>query len=243
MKVEELRNEFEIGYNAIASMSSPGLDSYEISVFLTKAQLELVKDYYNTFGNKYQDGFEASEKRRQDLKELVKDYKTAVKLPKIDEISTNSQFFEIPANVFLPIYESVNFSNPTCPADYNVNVYVKTHDEYNIQISNPFKRPDSTTIWRLDSSNHGTKNIVELINPRSIGQYNLRYIKYPSPIIIEDLINVEPGLSIDGISVKTECELREEVHREIIDRAIELALRDYKPEGLSTKVQLDQRNE
>jgi hypothetical protein len=29
--------------------SAPGLDDYEISVFLTKAQLEIVKNYYDPF--------------------------------------------------------------------------------------------------------------------------------------------------------------------------------------------------
>ena len=37
----KFKNEFLIQYNAIASNSSPGLDDYEISVYLTKAQLEL----------------------------------------------------------------------------------------------------------------------------------------------------------------------------------------------------------
>ena len=40
-----------------------------------------------------------------------------------------------------------------------------------------------------------------------------------------------------------ECELNEEIQREIIDRAVELALRDYKPQNLQNVVQLDQRNE
>ena len=65
MAVTELNNEFDIHYNAIASQSAPGLDFYEKSVFLTKAQLELVKNYYNPKGNKYQTGFENSEKRRK----------------------------------------------------------------------------------------------------------------------------------------------------------------------------------
>jgi len=70
----EFKNEFNIHYNSIATMSAPSIDDYEISVYLTKAQLELVKDYYNPEGNKYKRGFEGSEKRRVDLKELVKNY-------------------------------------------------------------------------------------------------------------------------------------------------------------------------
>jgi hypothetical protein len=39
------------------------------------------------------------------------------------------------------------------------------------------------------------------------------------------------------------CELSESLHREILDRAVEIALRDYKPQGLESKITLDQRNE
>lgn len=50
--------------------------------------------------------------------------------------------------------------------------------------------------------------------------YSLRYIREPKPIILEDL---EEGDSIGGISVRTECELPEELHQDILDRAVLLA--------------------
>lgn len=40
-----------------------------------------------------------------------------------------------------------------------------------------------------------------------------------------------------------ECELDHSVHDEILDRAIELALGDYKQEDLAVKAQLNMRNE
>ena len=69
--------------------------------------------------------------------------------------------------------------------------------------------------------------------------------KYPKPIILSDLNLLFPGenLTIDGLSGPVGCELDPEIHREIIDRAVELALRDYKPSNLESKIQLDQRNE
>ena len=78
MTVEELNNEFDIHYNSIAGQSSPNLDLYEKSIFFTKAQLELVKNYYDPQSNRKQKGFEASEKRRTDLKELIKNYKSLI---------------------------------------------------------------------------------------------------------------------------------------------------------------------
>lgn len=245
MTAKEMKFEFEIGYNAIASMSAPGIDDYELSVYLTKAQEELVKDYYNPLGNKYQSGFENSEKRRSDLKELVVDLKTDEKVETLLGISKYSQFFKIPTNVFLPIFESCDFADTDCDIYKGVTIYVKSHDEYNIQIANPFKNPDNQTVWRLNLSSIQDEYVVELISTRKIAKYNLRYIKFPEPIIITNLNTAFPGqgLSIDGSTLQADCKLYKGIHREIVDRAIELSLRDYKEAGLSSKVQLDTRNE
>ena len=47
MTTQEFSNEFEVLYNNIMSNQAPGLDEYEKSIFLTKAQEELVRDYFN----------------------------------------------------------------------------------------------------------------------------------------------------------------------------------------------------
>lgn len=245
MTLSEFKNEFQIHYNAIATQSAPGLDDYEISVFLTKAQLEIIKNYYNPKGNKYKEGFESSEKRRVDLKELVKTEITTTTISSFDGLSENSFFYVIPDEVFLIIYETVIFKDTNCNIRKQITVVPKTHDEYNLQSDNPFKNPDSKTVWRVNISKLQNKKVVELISEYPIEEYQLRYIKYPKPIIISDLNLLFPGenLTIDSLSGPSECELDPEIHREIIDRAVELALRDYKPSNLESKIQLDQRNE
>jgi hypothetical protein len=245
MTITEFNNEFDIHYNAIASNSAPGLDPYEKSVFLTKAQLEIVKDYYNPLGNKYKKGFENSEKRRTDLKELVINHNSTTTVTSSSGLSSDSKFFVIPNNVFLIVYETATVTTDDCFVDKQVNIVPKTHDEYNIQIDNPFKQPHKNKIWRLNISKISDNKVVELISPYTISKYQFRYIKYPAPIILADLATTFPGegLSIDGITTPQTCALDESIHREILDRAVELALRDYKPTNLESKIQLDQRNE
>ena len=63
MKVDEFSNEFDILYNNITSNQAPGLDEYEKSVFLTKAQDEIIKSYFNPRLNKTQEGFDGNERR------------------------------------------------------------------------------------------------------------------------------------------------------------------------------------
>ena len=246
MNLQEFSNEFDIHYNSIAGQSAPNIDDYEKSVFFTKAQLELVKNYYDALSNRKQKGFEATEKRRIDLKELIVNYKNSIPLSLDSGIDINSKFFTIPNNTFLIIQESAKLSsNNNCINNNIANIKAITHDEYNIQKLNPFKKPDEDTLWRLDIAKYDNNQIVEIISPYDIAEYHMRYIKYPKPIILKDLTVTFPGenLSIDGFTAETQCELNESIHREILDRAVELALRDYKPQNLDSKIQLDQRNE
>jgi hypothetical protein len=242
MTLTEFRNKFNIQYNAIATMSAPSIDDYELSVYLTKAQLEIIKNYYNPNGNKYKEGFEGSEKRRVDLKELVKTHVSSDTIISFDGLSDDSKFFVIPNDVFLIIYETVKLDG--CKNE-QITVVPKTHDEFNTQIKNPFKNPDKKTVWRLNISKSNNLKVIELISSIDILNYKFRYIKFPKPIIISNLTTSFPGenLSIDGITSQTECELDIGIHEEILDRAVELALRDYKPSNLESKIQLDTRNE
>lgn len=244
MTVGELNNEFDIHYNSIAGQSSPNLDLYEKSIFFTKAQLELVKDYYDPQSNRKQKGFEASEKRRTDLKELIKNYKSLIYFSDNNAIDSNSKFFNIPNDVFIITNEKGIIKDTGCFEGKSLNIKPMTQDEYNIQIDNPFKRPNEKVAWRLDFSKINNNKVVEIVTPYKI-EYNLRYIKYPKPIILGDLDILFPSenLSIDGQTSPSTCELDIEIHKEIVDRAVELALRDYKPNGLESKIQLDQRNE
>ena len=245
MTTVEMNNEFDIHYNAIASQSAPGLDLYEKSVYLTKAQEEIVKNHYTAEGNKYKEGFENSEKRRVDLKELVKTYNSTTSIISSNGLSNDSKFFTIPDDVFLMVYETATLDTGDCSNGIQTEVVPKTHDEYNVQYGNPFKKPDKSTIWRLNISKFGDDNVVELICPFKILNYKIRYIKYPNPIILTDLNITFPseGLSINSITALTECELDQSIHKEILDRAVEIALRDYKPSNLESKIQLDLRNE
>ena len=71
MTNSEFSNEFDILYNNIMSNQAPGIDEYEKSVFLTKAQDEIVKAYFNPKGNKFLEGFDGSEKRQMDFSMII----------------------------------------------------------------------------------------------------------------------------------------------------------------------------
>lgn len=248
MTNQELKNEFLISYNAIASNSAPGIDDYELSVYLTKAQLEIIKNYYDPFSNRKQKGFESNEKRRRDLSQLVIDYKTSGAIDNSQKISANSKFYSIPNNLFLIVNERAKITSTDCFNNTIISVRPISYDELNVQIKNPFERPDNSVAWRLDLENISSSRVVEIISPyNTIGslEYQIRYIKYPKPIIITNLATAFPSdsLSINGISAETACELNTSICKEIVDRAVELCLADYRPQYLQVKAQMSTRNE
>ena len=67
MTNQEFSNEFDILYNNVTSNQAPGLDEYEKSVFLTKAQDQIIKDYFDPRSNKVQSGFDESQRRQIDF--------------------------------------------------------------------------------------------------------------------------------------------------------------------------------
>ena len=248
MTNQEFRQQFDISYNAIASMSSPGIDDYELSVYLTTAQLQLIKNYYDPLSNRKQKGFETTEKRRRDLNQLVKDYKTITTISNSFNIDPEAKFYTVPDDLFLIVNEKAKVISEDCYNNKTLTIKPMSYDEYNIQSNNPFEKPNEKVAWRLDLSNINDVKVVEIISPYNILgslEYQIRYIKYPKPIIITNLNTSFPSdnLTIDGVFVETPCELNTEICREILDRAVLLALADYRPQNLQVKAQMSQTNE
>ena len=119
-----------------------------------------------------------------------------------------------------------------------------TLDEYTMLSDNPFKNPNDKRSWRLDlNDTDGGDRIVEVVSliPASGSIYHYRYLKQPSPIVLEDLTLLVPGYSIEGITDETQCKMPKEMHRIILKRAVELATLAYKENTLQNNVQLNTR--
>jgi hypothetical protein len=75
--------------------------------------------------------------------------------------------------------------------------------------------------------------------------YNVRYVCYPSPIIVGDLITSPDvsgmGLTIQGQTAVATCALAELSHREIINIAVENAVLDYRESSLEGRIKVDSR--
>lgn len=220
MTTEEFSNEFDILLNSYSSkdQQSINVDEYEKSVFLTKAQEDLIISVYNGKNSTYE-SFEQTEEIRRYLSNIVK----TIEATRYDNtsiwITSNSYLYDIPKDLWFITYEYAILNDSKLPCKQNINALVipVTQDEFYRVYNNPFKGPSNKRVLRLDSDN----NIIELISKYNIDKYVIRYISKPTPIILEDLTE---DLSINGESKKTECILNTSLHRKILDRAVLLAL-------------------
>lgn len=158
MTTQEFSNEFEVLYNNIMSNQAPGLDEYEKSVFLTKAQEELVRDYFNSRNVKNAQGFDDSQKRQYDFSTLLSGVKlydcadniralAASNLIKFNPIFDNrSRVYLAPSDLFLAINESIEDS-----AKRRYSVLPISYDEYNRLMSKPYGFPLKRQAWRIIS--------------------------------------------------------------------------------------------
>lgn len=229
MTTEEFSNEFDTLLNSYALSpnkygmeSSPltiELDEYEKSVFLTKAQEDIVISLYNG-KNPTGDSFEKTEEIRRYLSDLVKTYTTTKDTSGTNTgINSDSIFFSLPDDLWFITYESVRFSGEGCLNGEEVPVIPTTQDDITRSIRDPFRRPDNKRALRLDLGNNKVEIITGLGD--SIDRYLVRYVTKPDPII---LVNLPDALSINGVKARTECKLNPAIHRSILERAVQLAL-------------------
>lgn len=225
MTNEEFSNEFDILYNNVMSNAAPGLNEYEKSVFLTKAQDEIVKAYFDKSTNKSQQGFDDTERRQIDFSMLMRLVKAEEGTTDISIHSgSNVKHYQKPTDILLYINEVLTVTRNE--ETINLTVVPINYLDYNRLMSKPFKRPLKNQAWRLiiDSSDTSIVEIVPGPND-TISSYIIRYIARPQPIILTDFTS--EGVSLDGINTKQECKLDPILHHEILQRAVELAKAAY----------------
>ena len=260
MTPEEMSNEFDVLYNNITSNQAPGLDEYEKSLFLTKAQDEIIKAYFNPKLNKVQEGFDASERRQIDFSMLIK---TAALTPATEDPvfyigskSSGTFTFDLSDLDYDPLF-IINEKLIVNRGDKEVELRVVplSHTEYDRLTSKPYGRPLKRQAWRLLNADDtrtaviiaGSGDTIRL-KENTHGQkykeaYFLRYIKRPAPIILDSLdgltIDGDGGQDMSGQANPKQCELDPILHHEIVQRAVELAKAAYTGD-LGTQVQLGQ---
>lgn len=221
MNTTEFYNEFNLVYNNLASNQAPGLDKYEISVYLTKAQNMLIDSLYKDF--------EKSEEARKKLSSIVITAKLQDSMVSGDDhLYGGSKMYNLHNyDIRYVVNEKIKMSSNAsmCIKEKFVDVQPVLHDEVDRIMRNPF-RFNLRRALRLDVSVDGDRYHEIISKDNHIDYYQIRYIKNPHPIILEELAS--QGLSIDGFNDASSGELDYTLHRQIVEIAAKLAYADYK---------------
>lgn len=259
MTKEEIIEAFNIQYNNVNSNAAPGFDSYEISYYMTKAHREIINSYYN--GNAKGDSIDSKEKVRSLLSRYIKTESII-----FTETTKESNFLpeltkatlKLNADTWQILAESLILTE-------NKEVLIKpvSYDTLLVISEDPFKKPNLYRAWRLDTQGNNPAVIEEFDQPNinsyfryidllyneriadSIEKYRYTYLMMPEAIVLDNLEEVYgPGFTIDGISneqiPKTISRFLWDI---IINRAVELAVKDYKENTLQNQIAIAQRTE
>lgn len=219
MNVQEFSNTFDtllqpyITKDINGNQNNLAFDEYEKSVFLTKAQEQIVLELYQEL--------EQSEEVRKYLSNLIKT-DNYVPVGEQNESLINNNFksykVEISNDILFMIYEQCTLSDENnCINNKVVSVVPTIHDDLDKVLKNPFKSPNSRKVIRLDFDNK-----IELISKYNISNYKVRYLKKPNPII---LVELEDNLSINNGDTKvSNGETNPILHERIVQRAVQLAV-------------------
>jgi len=244
MTTQEFSDQFAVLLNSYNTESNFGeqaskreivLDEYEKSVLLTQAQDIIVKSYYDRTLNPQGQGFDDSPRRQADFSSLITVVELSTYSPPGTAVKYDDRgvFFQLPttngvtpAVLLIQNEKLLLMQSTTVVSEYVIKPI--SYSEYDRQMSKAYTKPLKKQAWRLFQNPNTGFDIISEVIPRdtlSGGQtwkYRVRYVRRPKPIILENLSGT--GLTIDGVTAVSECELNPIVHIDILNKAVELAI-------------------
>lgn len=240
MTTNEFSDTFDTLLNSYSIQASFGegsskqditLDEYEKSVFLTQAQDIVVKSYFDRTLNQQGQGFDDSPRRQMDYSSLI----TVNYAKKADNndaaYDSRGMLYQCPDNVLFVLNEKLEVFTGDKLKSVSVVVPIN-YKEYDREMSKAYTQPLKKQCWRLFQTEGSSVDVLSEIIPiegtisnEDTVKYKIRYVRRPRPIVLQDFSqDTVDHVNIDGVSVKTECELNPMVHMDILNKAIELAL-------------------
>ena len=219
MTTQEFSIEFDILYNNLASNTAPPINEYEKSVFLTKAQSDIVIELYsgrNNLGLAY----DSTEEAREYLASL----ETTEDVDVMYNEDTKKWSVSYPSEIWYITREELN----------GVEATPCTQDEYAKIKNNPFRGPKAgKRIIRIGNVLLHNENIpLPLSEEGESPKYTYYGIQKPKPIVLPEID--DPSLTIDGENISemlvdgTETPtIHPALHRMILERAVLLAKMAY----------------
>ena len=194
-------------------------------MYLTMAHIEIIDEYSANL--------DLFEKNRSLLTAYLKNDKLTGVIATTKDRGVDYQTFEFSENCWKILKEyAITNSNSS-----GIPIKPITYDGFNTMSVNPYKKPNGLKGWRLDINNDDDSARDVKILFKKIGdtdyikQYDVVYLVTPKSFDLES--DVIPN-SLDNNPFL--CE-------KIINRAVELSVRDYRENTLQNQVQINKRSE
>lgn len=259
MTKEEILQAFDIQYNNISSDASPGFNTYEISYYMTKAHREIVNNYYN--GTAKGDSIDTKEKVRSLLSRYIKTISDSEITRSITDrgLGLERAQIRLSNDVWQLLRESIVLQEGG-----ELLIKPVSYDHLLVIMEDPFKRPNLYKAWRLDTQGpEKPEEITDTESPNdgsyyryvdilfssklkgNVDTYRYTYLMLPEAIVLDNFLDTYgPGFAIDGLTtVQIPATISRFLWDLIINRAVELAVKDYKENTLATQATLNQRVE
>lgn len=233
MDVQGFHNSFFTQVDKIGSLQLPSFEDWEVDLFLNKAMTKILLTRYGG-NNIYKTGFEESQKRTDDLKNLVVSgypFETGVStnVPGIKEsiydlgdmratgntdvtADTNKYLFYVKSRVLM---------------DYGTCIGVKARlslfqqDDVEEVYEDPFNKPQKNKVVAYFENN---KLLIQHSSDSTLTNVRVTFVRLPKPIDIGTYGNAEQ-----------DCELAEHLHEEVITEAVNLALENVESPRVQTQ--------
>ena len=232
MTIQQFHRDFKVFFDKVDSASYPEFLDGEIDIYLNEAQARLVNQRYGK-NNLYQKGFEQTQKRTDDLKNLVR--------TRFTTLSSETSYQYVSDNVYRADLDSLfTDGNLSQSAASDYQFYLKSiaqsckdecctwsrvklahHDDLSSIATDPFNKPTKGRpvvffedgdifIWTEDG--------------HTVDGFQVTFIAQP----------VQMNLGTYGGPV-VECELSEHLHKEILQHAINIALENLSSPRVQTQ--------
>ena len=168
MTIKEFSDEFDILYNNINSNQAPGLNDYEKSIFLTKAQEELILSYYSNIRNKFGEGVDSTHNRNYDFSSLIKvkelnrnmEALAHIGVANITKFNPLARLYDTPDDLFLGLSDTlIDDTNRTN------SIYSIQSKDYLKLLSKPYPYPPKRIFYKYTNlADIKSQDILVLMN-------------------------------------------------------------------------------
>lgn len=213
MTANEMRSEFEIKLDVIASQSAPNFTDAEVSSLLSSAE-EVV--FQKQFPPK--NIVDSTEMLRKNLDTMYVSNKPLLAATDQTNAFNNGDYWNVPTDHYYTLNLNAKMLSDTdCLNNTIVNVKPITFDEYNTNIKNPFKNPYKDLVWVLEGGlDIDDSPRIQTIYSSDFTSIDNLYMSY-----IKDIEGIT--VDVDTPTNQVSSLLPTQLHMEIVDEAVELA--------------------